>query len=160
MAAVQAQQSTGRTVTSQMFKWTEAGLNMDYQEAVALIAVSLEALIHRHHVGPAEALTYMPVGLIKVALGQLDECGADTSAVRIDFAKAGFDLSEIANCAEISELNRADHDESDRAPSTSRVPTAIAEAIVAKFHEGWSKSRIAREFRLNRRTVIRICAGR
>jgi len=34
----------------------------------------------------------------------------------------------------------------------------LAEAVRAKFAEGWPKARIAREFRLNRRTVIRICA--
>lgn len=34
----------------------------------------------------------------------------------------------------------------------------IFEEIIRLFHaHGWSKSRIAREFRLNRRTVIRIC---
>jgi hypothetical protein len=28
-----------------------------------------------------------------------------------------------------------------------------------RFAQGWSKSHLAREFRLNRRTVIRICAA-
>jgi hypothetical protein len=39
----------------------------------------------------------------------------------------------------------------------NRVDGPLAEAVKAKFAEGWSKARIAREFRLNRRTVIRIC---
>jgi hypothetical protein len=35
----------------------------------------------------------------------------------------------------------------------------LAEAVRAKFADGWPKARIAREFRLNRRTVIRICGS-
>lgn len=42
----------------------------------------------------------------------------------------------------------------------NRVPPAIEQAIRERFAQGWSKSRLAREFRLNRRTVIRICAVR
>ena len=41
----------------------------------------------------------------------------------------------------------------------NRVPPAIEEAIRERFAQGWSKSRLACEFRLNRRTVIRICAA-
>jgi hypothetical protein len=119
---------------------------MTHEHAVALVAVSLEALIHRRHIVAAEALTYMPAGLLRVALNQLDGNGANTSAVRAEFIEAGFDLSD-------------DH-QSAGEPSGSRVPKVIAAAILAKFLEGWSKSRIAREFRLNRRTVIRICASR
>ena len=133
---------------------------MEHQDAVALIAVSLEALIHRHRIGPEEALTYMPVGLLRAALDQLDERGADTAELRAQFKEEGFDLSEMRHCPEIRERNFPAHNESNGEPTTSRVPKVIAEAIRAKFHEGWSKSRIAREFRLNRRTVIRICAGR
>lgn len=40
------------------------------------------------------------------------------------------------------------------------MPPAIEEAVRERFAEGWSKSRLAREFRLNRRTVIRICAAK
>jgi hypothetical protein len=40
----------------------------------------------------------------------------------------------------------------------NRVEGPLAEMVRAKFAEGWPKARIAREFRLNRRTVIRICA--
>jgi hypothetical protein len=133
---------------------------MTQQDAVALIAVSLEALIHRRRCVPEEALAYMPVGLLRLALDKLDESGADTSAVRAQFTEEGFDLSEIPHCAEIGESNSLAHNESSGAPFVSKIPKVIAEAIVAKFHEGWSKSRIAREFRLNRRTIIRICAGR
>ena len=40
----------------------------------------------------------------------------------------------------------------------NRVDGPLAEAVQAKYAEGWPKARIAREFRLNRRTVMRICA--
>lgn len=41
---------------------------------------------------------------------------------------------------------------------TNRVDGALAEVVRTKFAEGWPKARIARELRLARRTVIRICA--
>jgi hypothetical protein len=41
----------------------------------------------------------------------------------------------------------------------NRIDGPLAEAVRAKFAVGWPKARIAREFRLNRRTVIRICAS-
>jgi DNA invertase Pin-like site-specific DNA recombinase len=39
----------------------------------------------------------------------------------------------------------------------NRVEGALADLVREKFAEGWPKARIAREFRLNRRTVARIC---
>jgi hypothetical protein len=42
--------------------------------------------------------------------------------------------------------------------SYNRVPPPIEEAVRDKFKQGWSKSKLAREFRLNRRTIIRICS--
>ncbi len=41
----------------------------------------------------------------------------------------------------------------------NRIAGPLSDAVLAKFKEGWSKARIARELRLNRRTVIRICAS-
>jgi hypothetical protein len=41
----------------------------------------------------------------------------------------------------------------------NRIDGPLADVVRAKFTEGWPKARIAREFRLNRRTVIRICAS-
>jgi hypothetical protein len=41
--------------------------------------------------------------------------------------------------------------------SDNGVPQVIKAAVYEKFLQGWSKSKLAREFRLNRRTVIRIC---
>jgi hypothetical protein len=35
----------------------------------------------------------------------------------------------------------------------------LAELVKQKFADGWSKARIARELRLNRRTVSRICTA-
>jgi hypothetical protein len=138
----------------------ERTLNMSHEDAVALVAVSLEALVHRRLCVPEKALTYMPTGLLRVALDQLDEDGANTSDVRAEFLQEGFDLSVITDSVEVSECFHADEIQSKGELSGSRIPNVIAAAILAKFQEGWSKSRIAREFRLNRRTIIRICAGR
>lgn len=44
--------------------------------------------------------------------------------------------------------------------SWNRVPPAIEFAVRERFAQGWSKSKLAREFRLNRRTVIRICGAK
>jgi hypothetical protein len=41
----------------------------------------------------------------------------------------------------------------------NRIDGPLADVVRAKFAEGWPKARIARELRLNRRTVIRICAS-
>jgi len=42
---------------------------------------------------------------------------------------------------------------------SNRVDGLLAEVVRAKFRAGWPKARIARELRLARRTVIRICAA-
>jgi hypothetical protein len=39
----------------------------------------------------------------------------------------------------------------------NRVDGALADLVRDKFTDGWPKARIAREFRINRRTVARIC---
>ena len=39
----------------------------------------------------------------------------------------------------------------------NRVDGALADLVRDKFAEGWPKARIARELRINRRTVARIC---
>ena len=44
--------------------------------------------------------------------------------------------------------------------SYNRVPPVIEAAVYDKFKQGWTKSKLAREFRLNRRTIIRICRDR
>ena len=45
-----------------------------------------------------------------------------------------------------------------RKSPANRIEGPLAEMVRAKFAEGWPKARIARELRLARRTVIRICA--
>ena len=47
-----------------------------------------------------------------------------------------------------------------RKSPANRIYGPLEDAVRAKFAEGWPKARIAREFRLNRRTVIRICTQR
>jgi hypothetical protein len=44
--------------------------------------------------------------------------------------------------------------------SFSPVPPALKDAVYEEFRQGWSKSKLAREFQLNRRTIIRICRER
>jgi len=39
----------------------------------------------------------------------------------------------------------------------NKVGDALAEMVREKFRQGWPQARIARDFRLNRRTVMRIC---
>jgi hypothetical protein len=41
----------------------------------------------------------------------------------------------------------------------NRIAGPLSDTVLAKFTEGWSKARIAREFRINRRTVITICGS-
>jgi hypothetical protein len=43
-----------------------------------------------------------------------------------------------------------------KAPA-NRVEGALADLVREKFSVGWPKARIAREFRLNRRTVAHLC---
>lgn len=147
---------------------------MTKEDAVALITVSLEALAHRRLCIRENTLKHMPVGPLTSALAQLEESGADTVVVRVDFKQAGFDLSthyerEILSPAqrgldsigsgEPDSLNAGTDTKGSGSSRGSRVPPAIAEAVRVKFQQGWSKSQIAREFRLNRRTVILICAA-
>jgi len=67
---------------------------MNREDAIALVAVSLEALVHRHQLAREEALHYMPIGLLRIALDQLDKEGATTLDIRVEFRDEGFDTSE------------------------------------------------------------------
>jgi DNA invertase Pin-like site-specific DNA recombinase len=40
----------------------------------------------------------------------------------------------------------------------NRVDGELAEIVRRRFAEGWPKTRIAREFRMHRHTVARICS--
>jgi hypothetical protein len=151
-------------------------LNMTDQDALTLVFTCLTALNYdRHFRGELSALE-MPTGLLRQALAYLEERlgTGETATVRVSFASYGLDFPDPSSCAR-TELP---HEQAayDSAPTSiasgdiegsqswrriprSRVPRAIADVVRAKHREGWSKSRIAREFRLNRRTVIRICSG-
>ena len=133
---------------------------MSHEDAIALVAVSLEALVHRRQLPHEEALPYMPIGLLRIALDQLDKEGANTLDIRAEFRMEGFDISEFNSLSAAGESIDAEEIQSKTELSGSKVPKVVAAAILTKFQEGWSKSRIAREFRLNRRTIIKICAGR
>jgi hypothetical protein len=64
-----------------------------------------------------------------------------------------------SQCAYVTQVERADPTGSWtwRKWTYNRVPPVIEAAVYDKFKQGWSKSKLAREFRLNRRTIIRIC---
>jgi hypothetical protein len=64
------------------------------QEALALIAVSLEALQHRRICIGEQALRCLPVELIAQPLHRLEDGGADTSSLRAEFREEGFDFSK------------------------------------------------------------------
>jgi hypothetical protein len=148
---------------------------MTDQDALALVFTCLTALAHHRHVLRDSTVPELPSGLVRQALAYLEErLGAgETAQVCAWFASYGLDFSDLSGCAD-TQLP-AEQSARDSAPTSialaniegsgswrriprSRVPRAIADVVRAKHREGWSKSQIAREFRLNRRTVIRICA--
>jgi hypothetical protein len=148
---------------------------MTDQDALALIFTCLRALDYDRHFRGELSDLEMPTGLLRQALAYLEErSGAgETAQVRAWFASHGLDLSDLSDCARTqlpteqaagdsapTSIASGDIEDSQswRRMPRSRIPRAIADVVRAKHREGWSKSQIAREFRLNRRTVIRICA--
>jgi hypothetical protein len=156
---------------------------MTNEDAAAVIFVSLEVLNYRR-VYKDQSPAALPMGLLRQALEHIEELvgEGETSSIRERFANYGLDFSDLSTCADrdlCAEKGAAKHQatglasrtetlqdstniggtQSQGYPSKSRIPTPVEEAIRAKYRAGWSKSRIAREFRLNRRTVIRICSG-
>jgi hypothetical protein len=71
------------------------------------------------------------------------------------------DLTQVESVQDIDKfgLSRGTGSGTWRGWPWNRVPPAIEQATRERFAQGWSKSHLAREFRLNRRTVIRICAS-
>lgn len=154
---------------------------MTDDDALALLFLALDGLTHRRICRSGPAVADPPVGLIKEALAHLEERGADTGTLREMFLRNGLGLSNPPPAQDAAprysqsqkkvissgrqhpsaECNKVREEETTPSPLSyrSKIPDVIAEAIRAKFQAGWSKSQIAREFRLNRRTVIRICAG-
>lgn len=144
---------------------------MTNEDALAVIFVSLETLVYRHYSPLTQGSSAMPIGLLREALALLDEFDVGTTFVRARFLEYGVDLSDISSdqreantplCADVEESNEeknAGSSRSWRRTSWNKVPGPIRMAVLVKFEEGWTKSRIAREFRLNRRTVINICKG-
>jgi hypothetical protein len=142
---------------------------MTNEDAVALVFTCLMALKYDHKFRDDSPALKVPTGLLRRALAQLEErLGAEgTAKVRADLASYGVDLSNLSGAESPAEqAPGADPDsaniegsQSSRRTPWNLVPAPVAEAVRAKHRGGWSKSRIAREFRLNRRTVIRICAN-
>jgi hypothetical protein len=141
---------------------------MTDEDAVALVFTCLIALKHDHEARGDSSALKVPTGLLRQALEHIEErLGTEATAkVRADLASYGVDLSDLSGAESPAEQAPADSDstnvegsQSSRRAPWNQVPVPIAEAVRAKHRGGWSKSRIAREFRLNRRTVIRICAN-
>jgi hypothetical protein len=139
---------------------------MTDEDAVALVFTCLMALKFDRTFRCDLPLLQMPTGLLRQALARIEErLGTQATAkIRADLASYGVDLSDPSGAESPGEEASSDST-SIEGPQSSRrtpwnlVPAPVAEAVRAKHQGGWSKSRIAREFRLNRRTVIRICAN-
>lgn len=126
---------------------------MTNEDALTLIFICLDALVHHELCLQGKTKPSLPVELLRRALRQMEEMGANTRWIRERFVCAGIDFPAASQAAQ------TESPPSGRRTSWNRVGDPIREAACAKFQGGWTKSRIAREFRLNRRTVIRICAG-
>ncbi len=90
----------------------------------------------------------------------------EPEASTLQHLPGGLDSNSPVNIADFSEIHqrinprRSTGSWTWRNWSYNRVPPAIEEAVRERFEQGWSKSKLAREFRLNRRTIIRICASK
>jgi hypothetical protein len=156
---------------------------MNNEDALAVISVSSEVLAYRRHFGN-KSTADLPLGLIRQTLEYIEErIGAgETAFFRARLVSYGIDFLDLPTYADAErpeEKKSTEHEacdpdsptesqpdstnsEDSQSPSRaarSRIPVPIEEAIRAKHLAGWSKSRIAREFRLNRRNVIRVCSG-
>jgi hypothetical protein len=136
------------------------------EDAAALVFTCLMALKFDHKFRGDSPAQQVPNGLLRQALAHIEErLGTQATAkIRADLASYGVDLSDPSGAESPGEEASSDST-SIEGPQSSRrtpwnlVPAPVVEAVRAKHQGGWSKSRIAREFRLNRRTVIRICAN-
>jgi hypothetical protein len=139
------------------------------EDAAALVFTCLMALKFDHKFRGDSPAQQVPNGLLRQALAHIEErLGTQATAkIRADLASYGVDHSDLSGAeSPVEQASCADSDSANiEGPQPSRrtpwnlVPVPIADAVRAKHREGWSKSRISREFRLNRRTVIRICAN-
>lgn len=135
---------------------------MMIKDALALVFVNLGVLSHYRDCRHATEVPDLPLELLKMALAHFDKIGANTASLRSEFKEFGVDFGpapEISQEYSSDRLAAVPDSCSPPRSSRSRVPTPVEEAIRTKYQVGWSKSRIAREFRLNRRTVIRVCSG-
>ena len=131
---------------------------MTTKDALAVLFISLGVLSHYRECRHIADGPELPLGLLQMALAHLDGIGANTASLRAEFKEFGVDLGLAPESYQECPMDRlAAMPDSVPRLSRSRVPAPVEEAIRAKYQVGWSKSRIAREFRLNRRTVIRIC---
>jgi len=138
---------------------------MTDDDALALVFTCLTALAHHRHVLRDSIVPELPSGLVRQALAHLEErLGAGgTANVRTRFASYGLDFSDLSSCASMA-LPAADHaaeptESGEDSPKPANfIPRAglLARCVRMLAAEGHSQARIARELRLNRRTVTHL----
>jgi hypothetical protein len=115
---------------------------MTTERAVWIIAVVMEALVHRE-ICLRGTKSDVPVELLVAAFVKLEGKGRDTSGVRDWLSNHGVNLSQ-----------------SEQAPYCRRANNQIsapAEALIRHLLDhGWTKTAIAETMRINRRVVIRV----
>lgn len=90
---------------------------------------------------------------------EVNSSAHSTPPSRVETAEPQRDIQKSSETAHLESIysERVQGSASSRGHAWNHVPRAIEEAVCQRYQEGWSKTRIAREFKLNRRTVIRIC---
>jgi DNA-binding NarL/FixJ family response regulator len=136
---------------------------MTNEDAAAAIFVCLEILNYRR-VYSDRSPTALPVGLLRQALEHIEEClGREaTVSIRARFAEYGLVFSDRSTCAgtELPAGHVTEPTESgeERLKPANFIPRGglLARCVKVLVAEGHSQAQIARELRLNRRTVARL----
>lgn len=100
--------------------------------------------------------------LVATEESEVNSSAHSTPPSRVEPADPQRDIQKSSETAHLESIyservRRVEGSASSRGHAWNHVPRAIEEAVRQRYQEGWSKSRIARELKLNRRTVIRIC---
>lgn len=115
---------------------------MRVESAISLIAVVMEALVHRE-ICLKSAKKEVPGDLLTAALLELEAHGKDMSEARGWLLRHGVKLAQSAQPA----YHRR---------SNNQVPGELEALIRELLDKNWSKSAIAKHLKINRRVVIRV----
>lgn len=131
--------------------------------ARTLISIVKDALIHRHWC-EFNFSAEVPVDLLAPALRILEAGGTDTAKTREFLAAKGVIIprDESGNSGQIDATNDTVWVvETAYVRRAKNQVSADVEALIRELLErGWSKSRISRVLRVNRRVVIRVAQER